>query len=100
MTRTAPAFQIVRTDPTYCPITDGQTGSRRVIVRYCETEAFAHKIACVLTQIDYDLCGESDYRAMPVGDVWADLYRSAPRIAAAPLFFDANDGQFADDFPF
>jgi hypothetical protein len=82
-----PAFQIVEIYPTYCPHTDGLTGSVSRIVRYCETEGFARKIAGVMEQRDFDGCGDSSFRAMPLGRL--DGYLSYPQPTPC-----------ADDFPF
>jgi hypothetical protein len=56
-----PAFQIVETWPTYHAFTDAMIGSTSRAVRYCNTEAFARRLAGKLHQADYENCGESSF---------------------------------------
>lgn len=83
-------FKIVETQPTYCGITDGIIGSttRVLPMTYC-TEAFARKIAGILSEREYEACGDGHFEARSAED---------PFRLRLPTFFGPTLAD--DDFPF
>jgi hypothetical protein len=88
-------FVIIETQPTYCSITSGITGStRRVVPGLCfNTEGWAAKKAELMSIAEYESMGDGNFRhalaSDPFGYIAAER-RVAERIASWAV--DTDDG--------
>ena len=79
-------YQIVRTSPVYCSITDGLIGSTRKLLPYAYcTLAYAEAIARRLSDESYNSCGDDVFHAIKVGAPWSS--RATPPVQL-PAFWD------------
>ncbi len=61
-------FQIYRTDPIHCGITDGIIGSRiTALPMLYRSERLARKLASRLSQAENENCGDGAFYARPAG---------------------------------
>lgn len=61
-------YQIVRTSPVYCSITDGLIGSKLKLLPYSyNTLAYAEAKAGRLSQESYDNCGDDIFHVIKAG---------------------------------